>query len=220
VFTGAQLVTGLGVLLQFPVACLWYGIPSLLLVTLYPLAKRYTHYPQFVLGLTFSWGAIMGFPALGVDVLDAPTAIAMASLYASCVSWTVLYDTIYAHMDAKDDVKAGIKSIALKHQDKSILYGLAAAQIGLLAISGIAAGAGPIFFVGSCGGASLALGTMIRRVRLHDAKDCWWWFKNGCWFTGGAIGLGMLGDYIAQLFGLYEGSEETDVNDRQDARWG
>lgn len=205
VFTGTQLLAGLGILLQFPTECLWFAIPSLLPVTVYPLAKRVTNYPQFVLGLTFSWGAIMGFPALGVDVLSNSSALmASAALYASCVSWTVLYDTIYAHMDAKDDVAAGIKSIALKHQDKSILYGLATTQIGLLAAAGFAAGAGPIFFLGSCGGAGLTLATMIRRVQLKDASNCWWWFKNGCWFTGGGIALGLFGEYLAQLSGIYE----------------
>lgn len=205
VFTGTQLLAGLAILLQFPVDCLWYAIPSLLFVTVYPLAKRFTNYPQFVLGLTFSWGAILGFPALGVDVLANPNALMAASaLYASCISWTVLYDTIYAHMDAKDDVAAGIKSIALKHQDKSILYGLAATQIGLLGAAGFAAGAGPIFWVGSCGSAALTLGTMIRRVRLRDVKNCWWWFQNGCWLTGGGIALGMFGEYLAQVLGVYD----------------
>lgn len=204
VFAGVQLITGLGILLQFPLECLWYGVPSLILVTAYPLAKRVTNYPQIVLGLTFSWGAIMGFPALGIDFFSLPAAtMAASSLYASCVAWTVLYDTIYAHMDAKDDVVAGIKSIALKHQDKSILYALASAQVGLLAAAGMAAGAGPIFFIGSCGSASLTLGTMIRRVHLKDPKDCWWWFKNGCLLTGSGITVGMVGEYLARLSGLY-----------------
>ena len=97
IFTCLQLLTGLGILIQFPTSCLYYGIPSLLLVTTYPLAKRVTHYPQFVLGLTFSWGAIMGFPALGLDLLaDPKLAKAAALLYSSCVSWTILYDMIYA----------------------------------------------------------------------------------------------------------------------------
>jgi 4-hydroxybenzoate polyprenyltransferase len=201
IFTGFQLLTGLGILLQFPTQCLWYGIPSLLLVATYPLAKRVTHYPQFVLGLTFSWGAIMGFPALGVDLLSHPSAMnAAAALYGSCISWTVLYDMIYAHMDIKDDVKAGIKSIALKHEHntKIVLSGLAVAQVGLLAAAGVAAGAGPIFFAGSCGGAAVTVAAMIWKVKLKEEENCWWWFKNGCWFTGGGISLGLLGDYFSR----------------------
>lgn len=197
-FTGAQLLAGLGILLQFPLPCLFYGVPSLLFVASYPLAKRVTYYPQAVLGLTFSWGAIMGFPALGIDLLaNTPALTAAACLYASNVAWTVLYDMIYAHMDIKDDVKAGIKSIALKHdaETKQVLTGLAVAQIALLTAAGAAAGAGPAFFVGSCGGALVTLGIMIKRVNLKSVKDCWWWFVNGCWITGSVISLGLAADY-------------------------
>ena len=200
VYTGAQLLLGLAVLLQFPQpACFLYATPSLLLVATYPLAKRVTHYPQLVLGLTFSWGAIMGFPALGVDLLaDAAAAKAAALMYASCNAWTVLYDMIYAHMDLRDDVRAGIKSIAVKHggNTKAILTGLATVQLGLLAGAGAAVGAGPAFFTLGCGSAAVALGTMIWRVDLKSVESCWWWFRKGVWFTGGAISFGLLVEYL------------------------
>lgn len=198
-FTGFQLLAGLGVLLQFPPSCLYYGIPSLLLVATYPLAKRVTHYPQFVLGLTFSWGAMMGFPALGVDLTTDTAALqAVASLYASCVSWTVLYDMIYGHMDIKDDVKVGIKSIALRHKNetKLVLSGLAVVQIACLAVAGSAIEASPVFFIGSCGSAAATLGIMIWNVRLSSVHSCWWWFTNGALFTGGAIATGMFVEYM------------------------
>ncbi|OJJ03823.1 hypothetical protein ASPVEDRAFT_134142 [Aspergillus versicolor CBS 583.65] len=206
IFTGTQLLAGLGILLQFPSQCLWYGIPSLLLVGSYPLAKRVTYYPQAVLGLTFSWGAIMGFPALGIDLVAHPNALmATAALYSSCVSWTVLYDMIYAHMDIKDDITAGIKSIALRHEHntKTVLSGLAVVQVAFLAAAGLAAGAGPIFFVGSCGSAAFTLGIMIRRVNLKSTQSCWWWFKNGCLLTGGGISMGMLFEYLAHVYEVY-----------------
>lgn len=204
-YTCFQLLMGLGILLQFPQpACLYYGVPSLLLVATYPLAKRVTHYPQFVLGLTFSWGAFMGFPALGIDLLAAENThilTAAGCLYASCVAWTVLYDMIYAHMDIKDDVAAGIKSIALRHEanTKAVLSGLAVVQLGLLGAAGMAVGAGPAFFVGSCGGAALTLGTMIWKVNLKSVENCWWWFRYGCYFTGGGIAAGLLGEYMVEL---------------------
>lgn len=199
IFTGFQLFAGLGILVQFPSSCLFYGIPSLLLVATYPLAKRVTHYPQIVLGLTFSWGAIMGFPALGIDLLADWTALkTAAALYASCVSWTVLYDMIYAHMDIVDDKKVGIKSIALRHasRTKVILTGLAFAQIGLLSAAGLAMSAGPVFFGSSCGLAATTLGLMIWKVRLREVSSCWWWFRYGAWFTGGGITAGLFGDYL------------------------
>lgn len=201
IFTGFQLLAGLGLLLQFPTPCLYYGIPSLLLVATYPLAKRVTHYPQFVLGLAFSWGAFMGFPALGIDLLSDPTALkAVAALYTSCISWTVLYDMIYAHMDIKDDAKVGIKSIALRHEKetKVVLSGLAIVQTGLLATAGTFMGASPVFFIGSCGSAAATLGLMIWKVRLKEVSNCWWWFKYGAWFTGGGISLGLLAEFTSQ----------------------
>jgi 4-hydroxybenzoate polyprenyltransferase len=220
VFLGGQLMTGLAVLLSLPFECFWYATPSLLLVATYPLAKRVTYYPQFVLGLTFSWGAIMGFPALGIDLLSNQAALIAAScLYASNIAWTVLYDMIYAHMDIKDDVKAGIKSIALKHdkETKTVLSGLAVVQVGLLAATGVAAGMGPIFFVGSCGGAALTLSIMIRRVELKQVKNCWWWFVNGAWFTGGAISLGLAGEYAAHLLGFYDEKQACDGGEEHQA---
>ncbi|QSZ33089.1 hypothetical protein DSL72_002674 [Monilinia vaccinii-corymbosi] len=201
VFTGGQLFAGLAILLQFPYECFFYATPSLLFVASYPLAKRVTHYPQFVLGLTFSWGAIMGFPALGIDLLaDSAALTAAGFLYASNVAWTVLYDMIYAHMDIKDDAKAGIKSIALRHNahTKQILTGLAVTQIGLLAAAGAAVGAGPVFFVGGCGGAAVTLAVMINKVNLKSVKNCWWWFVSGCLITGGTISAGLAGDYLIQ----------------------
>lgn len=214
VFTGAQLLAGLGILLQFPTSCLFYGIPSLLLVSTYPLAKRVTYYPQAVLGLTFSWGAIMGFPALGVDLLSSSSALtAAACLYGSNIAWTILYDMIYAHMDRKDDVKAGIKSMAVKHDadTKRVLTGLGLVQVSLLAAAGVASGAGPLYFVGSCGGALVTLGYMIRKVNLKSVKDCWWWFVNGCWITGGAISLGLAADYLVRYVKREEKEEAVPV---------
>jgi 4-hydroxybenzoate polyprenyltransferase len=173
--------------------------------------KRITYYPQVVLGFTFSWGAWMGFPALGVDLLSNPSALTAAGcLYASNIAWTVLYDMIYAHMDIKDDVKAGIKSIALAHdkETKIVLSGLGVTQLGLLTAAGVAAGAGPAFFVGSVGGAGATLAYMIRKVNLKDPKDCWWWFCNGCLLTGGAISTGLAVDYALR----YSKEEEAKKN--------
>ena len=214
-FLGAQLLAGLGVLVCFPTECLYYGIPSLLLVGTYPLAKRVTNYPQFVLGLTFSWGAIMGFPALGIDLLTNTSALISAGcLYASCVAWTVVYDMIYAYQDIRDDAAAGIKSIALAQESnaKAFLTTVAAVQVSLLAGAGLAASAGPVFFMGACGGAAGTLGYMISKVDLSRVEDCWAWFRKGAWITGGAISLGLLGEYLAQYLKLYERPTNKDIS--------
>ncbi|EMC97111.1 hypothetical protein BAUCODRAFT_438652 [Baudoinia panamericana UAMH 10762] len=206
-FLGVQLLAGLGVLLQFPWQCFFYATPSLLFVATYPLAKRVTNYPQFVLGLTFSWGAFVGYPALGVDILaNMPALASAACLYGSCVAWTIVYDMIYAYQDIRDDAKVGIKSIALAQEAnaKAFLTAVAALQVALLAGAGAAISAGPVFYLGTCGCAAVTLGYMIRTVNLQDVEDCWAWFKKGAWLTGGAIALGLTGEYLAHYFGWYE----------------
>jgi len=122
---------------------------------------------------------------------------------------------IYAHQDIRDDAKAGIRSIARRHESntKAVLGGLALLQTGLLAGAGVAIGAGPVFFVGTCGSAALTTAIMIVRVNLKSPADCWWWFRKGCWFTGGGISLGLFGEYLAQYLGLYP-SDTTSVDGR------
>ena len=128
-FLALQLGAGLGVLLSLPHLeyCFMWGAASLPLVAAYPLMKRYTDYPQLVLGLTFNWGAWMGWAAT-YGSIDYSI---IAPLYFSGVTWTLVYDTIYAHQDAKEDAKLGLKSTALtfgsdEKQQKRILHGLAA----------------------------------------------------------------------------------------------
>lgn len=126
--------------------------------------------------------------------------LAAGALYTSCIAWTVLYDMIYAHMDIKDDVAAGIKSIALRHEHntKAVLTGLAVTQVALLGAAGIAAGCGPVFFIGSCGSAAATLGLMIWKVQLKSVWSCWWWFRNGCLLTGGGISTGLFASWLLE----------------------
>src|SRR6185312_7594233 len=84
------------------------GIASLIIVAVYPFMKRITYWPQIVLGLAFSWGALMGFAVIAGRI-DAPALW----LYAGSIAWVIGYDTIYAHQDAEDDALIGIKSTAL-----------------------------------------------------------------------------------------------------------
>jgi 4-hydroxybenzoate polyprenyltransferase len=130
-FLVLQALIGLGVLLQFNSFAIWCGIASLLIVAIYPFMKRITYWPQIVLGLAFSWGALMGF-AVTFGRIDA-TALA---LYAGSIAWVIGYDTIYAHQDAEDDALIGIKSTALLFGAKTrpalmVFYALAAALIAV-----------------------------------------------------------------------------------------
>ena len=105
---------GLGVLLQLPHQAWIMGIASLPLIAIYPLFKRFTYWPQFMLGLTFSWGALLGYVAGAQTWPD----MAIMMLYAGTVLWVVGYDTIYAIQDMTDDAITGVKSSALALQGR------------------------------------------------------------------------------------------------------
>jgi 4-hydroxybenzoate polyprenyltransferase len=107
-FLVIQALIGLAVLLQFNRFAVATGIASLVIVAVYPFMKRITWWPQIVLGLAFSWGALMGF-AVMLGQIDATALL----LYAGSIAWVIGYDTIYAHQDAEDDALIGIKSTAL-----------------------------------------------------------------------------------------------------------
>ncbi|KAG5678444.1 hypothetical protein PVAND_008117 [Polypedilum vanderplanki] len=109
-FLGAQLGLGLLILLELNWNAILLGASSLGLVIVYPLMKRITNWPQFVLGMTFNWGALLGFCAIHGDVNWA----ACLPLYTAGICWTIIYDTIYAHQDRVDDLIVGVKSTALR----------------------------------------------------------------------------------------------------------
>jgi 4-hydroxybenzoate polyprenyltransferase len=109
------------------------GLASLLVVAVYPFAKRYTFWPQAVLGLAFAWGGLMGWAA-AFGSLAAPAFV----IYACAIFWTIGYDTIYALQDARDDAIVGVRSTARLFGDNvrlgvGVFYGLAVLA-GLLAI--------------------------------------------------------------------------------------
>lgn len=197
-FGGVQGLAGLALLVQFPAEVVYAALPSMLVVAIYPAMKRFTNYPQVVLGTAFSWGALLGFPALGLSLTDPVVGATAACLYTSNAAWTILYDTVYAHQDIQDDKKAGVKSAAIASEGRTrvFLSVLGVAQISLLAGAGAISGMGPAFFVGSCGGAALGLAWMIKRANFKRVDDCWWWFKWCAWTVGGlAVGGGLVAEY-------------------------
>src|SRR5215471_14672527 len=130
-FMVMQAVIGLAVLLQFNLFTIYLGIASLAVVAVYPFMKRITYWPQIVLGLAFSWGALMGWPAL-LGRLDWPPVV----LYAGAIAWVIGYDTIYAHQDRDDDALIGLKSTAILFGERTrpmlaFFYGAAVVLIGI-----------------------------------------------------------------------------------------
>src|SRR5712672_3332213 len=173
-FLVLQALIGLAVLLQFNRFAIMTGIASLVIVAVYPFMKRITWWPQVVLGLAFSWGALMGF-AVTQQRIDA-TALA---LYAGSIAWVIGYDTIYAHQDAEDDALIGVKSTALLFGARTkpalmVFYGLAVVLIGVaLAL----AGAGFPAWIGLAAFAA-HLVWQIRRLEISDPALCLRIFKS------------------------------------------
>jgi len=173
-FLVLQALVGLAVLLQFNRFTIYVGFASLAVVAIYPFMKRITYWPQIVLGLAFSWGALMGWPATFAR-LDLPALL----LYAGAISWVIGYDTIYAHQDREDDALIGIKSTALlfRERTKPMLALFYALAVALIALAGWSAGAGLLFALGLLAFAA-HLAWQIARLDVDDPIDCLVVFKS------------------------------------------
>jgi 4-hydroxybenzoate polyprenyltransferase len=174
VFLVAQALIGLCVLLQFNRFAVATGIASLAIVAIYPFMKRITWWPQVVLGLAFSWGALMGF-AVVLGRIDTTALV----LYAGSIAWVIGYDTIYAHQDAEDDALIGVRSTARlfgarTRQALILFYGLAVILIGAAIWL---AGAGVPAWLG-LGAFAAHLVWQIGRLEIGDPALCLRIFKS------------------------------------------
>ena len=173
-FMLAQALVGLLVLIQFNRFTVITGFASLLVVVIYPFMKRITYWPQIFLGLAFSWGALMGWPA-AFGRLDWPPLI----LYAGSICWVIGYDTIYAHQDREDDLMVGIKSTALLfgEQTPTMLASFYVAAVVLISAAGLMAGGGLIFTIGLIA-FSAHLAWQVTRLDVDDPAHCLVLFKS------------------------------------------
>jgi 4-hydroxybenzoate polyprenyltransferase len=197
IFAIAQSFVGLFVLLALGHLAIRLGLLSLLLVAIYPFAKRFTNWPQLVLGLAFNWGALMAY-AGATGRLDAAPIL----LYVAGIAWTLGYDTIYALQDREDDARIGVKSTALRFgtRTQAWLFWFYAATIFFLTWAARAAGLGfgfNIFVVLPAG----HLFWQITRLEPADPARCLALFKANQW-TGALIFLALLiGSWTARLHG-------------------
>lgn len=173
-FMVSQALVGLAVLVQFNRFTVLCGFASLLVVAVYPFMKRVTYWPQIVLGLAFSWGALMGWPA-AFGRLDWPALV----LYLGSISWVIGYDTIYAHQDREDDLMIGIKSTALLFQERTrpMLAVFYAGAVALIGIAGLMAGGGVIFVIGVVAFAA-HLAWQVMRLDIDDPAHCLMLFRS------------------------------------------
>ena len=172
-FLVALLLIGLLVLLQLNQLCWVLGVLSLVLVGLYPLAKRVTWWPQVVMGFTFGFGAPMGYAA-GAGRIDA----AWFAVYAAAIAWDVGFDTIYAHQDREDDAIVGIRSTArlLGPRTRPFLALCYGATLVLLAVAGWLAGLARPFYPALALPAAL-LAWQVWRLDVDDPAGCLRLFK-------------------------------------------
>jgi len=173
-FMLAQALVGLLVLIQFNHFTVVTGFASMLVVVIYPFMKRITYWPQIFLGLAFSWGALMGWPA-AFGRLDWPALV----LYAGSICWVIGYDTIYAHQDREDDLLIGIKSTALLFGERTrpMLTSFYVAAVVLIAGAGLMAGGGIFFMIGLIAFAG-HLAWQVTRLDIDDPEHCLMLFKS------------------------------------------
>jgi len=161
IFLGILGTIGIGILWQLPDIAIYVGLAAAPLVIVYPLAKRVTWFPQFVLGLTFSWGVPLGWAASTGSLPD----LSILSIYAGCVAWVFGYDTIYAVQDMADDAAIGIKSSALAFaQHLKIAVGVAYALALLLLSLGLYLQLGIGFWLGGLWLMGVHLAYQIHRL--------------------------------------------------------
>ncbi|KAK0417980.1 hypothetical protein QR680_013309 [Steinernema hermaphroditum] len=224
---GGLLSVSLGILLQLNWLSVAIGASSMLLVVGYPLAKRYTYWPQVVLGatlnwgvliswahlqplahfpdssgLTFNWGAILGYSAVANN-LPLSTVL---PLYAGALSWTLVYDTIYAHQDKSDDIMIGVKSTALRFGENTPywLSGFSSAAVAGFGLSGCLAGQTWPFYL-ALSGTAAHLMWQVGTLKINNGEDCWSKFRTNQW-----LGLIMfLGIVAGNLCKPQEDSSES-----------
>jgi len=192
-FMLALALIGLIVLLQFNGFSIALGLASLLIVAIYPFMKRISDWPQFVLGLAFSWGGLMGWAA-SFGRLDWPAVL----LYGGAILWTIGYDTIYAHQDKEDDVLVGVRSTArlFGERTKPALLAFYAGALALLACAYAIAGAGPLAYCGLIA-AGAHMGWQIVRLDIDDGDRCLQLFRSNTQ-TGWLVFLGLVADCAAR----------------------
>jgi len=193
IWMGLQAAIGAVVLFSFNTFAMLVGLGSLLVVAIYPLMKRITSWPQLVLGFAFNWGALLGFAAV-----TGTLSWATVALYAGGVAWTMVYDTIYAMQDQRDDAIVGVRSTARRFEaaPRAWLTGFAALALLCWTAAGLLAPLHLPYFI-LLAGVALHLGWQIVDLKPHDPADCLAKFKANAW-----IGWLLLAAMVAGHFSL------------------
>ena len=221
-FTAVQIAVGACILYPFDYSTLIHATVDGVLLFIYPFLKRCTNYPQVELGFGLSYAIFLVTAMVGKDplmplwdpsldlsarvskVIKAPLAQSAACLYIAGIIWTVIFDTIYAHQDYLDDLKAGVKGLAVRLGRKGTKPACCiatAVQLYFLVLAGQLAGFGALYYAISCGGAALLLARMIWVVDLENSESCAWAFGRGSGYVGTAISAGFLAEFLWKKYG-------------------
>ncbi|KAK9777210.1 hypothetical protein AB5N19_12257 [Seiridium cardinale] len=203
-FTAAETVTWLCMLWMLTPRLVVWGIPMIILVGVYPYAKRFTNFPSVFLGCVLAYGLFLGCVSVDVDPLEIllrgspSTLVAATCLFMTYTLICTSVDMIYAHQDLPDDLKAGIRSMAVTFQGypKPVLFTFAALQLGLLVYAGRLMEFSDIYMSMAGAGVTLANVWMIWSVDLGSSQECWWWFQYGSMMMGSILSLAMLAEYL------------------------
>ncbi|XP_038056461.1 4-hydroxybenzoate polyprenyltransferase, mitochondrial-like [Patiria miniata] len=175
VFLAAQLSVALGILLTLNTYCIVLGCVAVAPIIVYPLMKRFTYWPQVFLGLTFNFGALIGYAA----IRGSCDWSIVLPLYASCIAWTIVYDTIYGHQDKRDDLALGLGSTSILMGDntKYWLTGFGAAMVSGLMLVGAMAEQTVAYYLAVALTAA-HIGNQVWTVDIHNPQDCWNKFQS------------------------------------------
>jgi 4-hydroxybenzoate polyprenyltransferase len=169
----AQALVAALILFSYNWLAIGLGIASLVLVLIYPFAKRFTWWPQVFLGLAFNWGAVLAYAAHAGHV-----GLPALFLYAAGISWTLYYDTIYAHQDKEDDALIGVKSTArlFGARSRQWLWGFAALTMVLASAAIVTTPATgvwpPLAALAGVWAFGWHLAWQMRRLDLEDPTSC------------------------------------------------
>lgn len=181
------LILSLSILIQFNIPTIVLGFLSVGLAIIYPFMKRLTYWPQAFLGITFNWGALMGWTAIHPYLSWQPILLYIAGIF-----WTLGYDTLYAAQDMEDDLKIGIRSSALKCGPQVLRWvaGFYGVMISILLLLGVIESFGTKYYL-MIGLVVICFWYQLLKTNLKSPLTCLKAFKMNMW-VGILIFIGIL----------------------------
>ncbi|MDH3375476.1 MAG: 4-hydroxybenzoate octaprenyltransferase [Gammaproteobacteria bacterium] len=167
------------------------AVAGMLIAATYPFLKRFTHLPQLYLGVAFSWGIPMAFAAHGGAVPGVAWVLMLGNLL-----WVVAYDTLYAMVDRDDDLKAGVKSLAILagRFDLALVAGSQLCGLGVLVWLGRSLGLNAYYFAGVAAAAGFSI-YQLGLARQRRTDKCFKAFLNNAWW-GAVVFAGIVLAYL------------------------